>query len=275
MSLEPMSLEPWNNSLLLSLIPFFKQKPNSLFIFDTISSTMDFFSCHPDISERVMPAQEHIVRRRGGIHHVSFLNGTVCLAEQQSKGRGRLHRAWHSPIGQNIYCSILWTWEKAIKDLSGLSLAIGVIIAEALKELGVGNIKLKWPNDLLINNKKVGGILIELSANKIIIGFGLNILPIEISDRPTAALCEYLDPSITRHQILAAILNNFYKNIIIFEQSGFSAFQDTWSGYNAYQDQAVTINNIVGVVEGVNELGELLLRDNNGYLLEINSGELE
>ena len=102
------------------------------------------------------------------------------MAEQQNSGRGRNNRKWVSPFGQNIYLSLAWRSNLTFSDIEGLSLAIGVQVAESLEELTKEKIKIKWPNDLLINEKKLGGILIETSSDgkdalEIIIGIGINV----------------------------------------------------------------------------------------------------
>ena len=105
----------------------------------------------------------------------------ICLTEYQQKGRGRLGRSWDSPFGRNIYCSLSYVFQKDFSEISGLSLAVGVLTAKAIENIGCQlRPSLKWPNDIYIQQKKVGGILIDMQAEangicKAIIGVGLNV----------------------------------------------------------------------------------------------------
>ncbi len=91
-------------------------------------------------------------------------SGFVCIAEYQSKGRGRRGREWISPFGSNLYLSMFWQLEAGMAAAMGLSLVVGIAIAEAIEKLGIEGIKLKWPNDLYHNDKKLAGILVEMSG---------------------------------------------------------------------------------------------------------------
>ena len=107
-------------------------------------------------------------------------HGQSCFAEYQSAGRGRRGRRWVSPFGSNIYCSLYWCLDDGLAATMGLSLAIGIAVVDALESLGCENLKLKWPNDIYWNNRKLAGILIELSAQSggaahIVIGVGVNV----------------------------------------------------------------------------------------------------
>jgi BirA family biotin operon repressor/biotin-[acetyl-CoA-carboxylase] ligase len=118
-------------------------------------------------------------------------SGLFCFAEQQSKGKGRLGRQWLSPKG-NLYFSLLWHFSQDQLTLSSLSLAIAVMVANALKKIGIGHgLELKWPNDILFNGKKMVGILLERSPAtqhqvSIVIGVGINIIaPTELNHQAT------------------------------------------------------------------------------------------
>ncbi|CAG1769414.1 partial BirA family transcriptional regulator, biotin operon repressor / biotin---[acetyl-CoA-carboxylase] ligase, partial [uncultured bacterium] len=108
------------------------------------------------------------------------VSGRVCFAEQQTHGKGRRGRVWVSPFGHNIYLSIAWQFSTGAVALSGLSLAVGVAVIRALKQLGIGDVGLKWPNDIYAQGKKLGGVLIEVSGEtdgtcNTVIGVGLNV----------------------------------------------------------------------------------------------------
>src|SRR6185369_14521141 len=98
--------------------------------------------------------------RRG----VDAPSGTVVFAEQQSAGRGRRGRAWRLPLGANLMFSVLWRFDAGFAALAGLSLAVGAALAQALESIGVRNVALKWPNDLQVDGRKLGGILVEVSG---------------------------------------------------------------------------------------------------------------
>ena len=110
----------------------------------------------------------------------NFNDSLAIFAEQQNSGRGRSGKSWESPANVNIYLSFGWSSSLKISDLEGLSLASGVVISSHLKPIIGESLKIKWPNDLFLSEKKIGGILVETSSNKkgtnIIIGVGLNVL---------------------------------------------------------------------------------------------------
>lgn len=107
-------------------------------------------------------------------------SGDTCLAEYQSAGRGRRGRQWVSPFGCNLYLSMYWKLDQGPAAAVGLSLVVGIVIAKTLNKISKGKVKVKWPNDLYLNDKKLAGILVELTgktgdAAHIIIGIGINI----------------------------------------------------------------------------------------------------
>ena len=209
------------------------------------------------------------------------------FAEQQSAGRGRNTRKWISPFGQNIYLSLAWQSNLSFEDIEGLSLAIGVEIAESLKNNTDEVIKIKWPNDLLINQKKLGGILVETSSGKkdsleIIIGIGVNIFmknedAIKI-DQDWTSLENYKNRSLDRNLIAANLLNNLVQLTRKFKAVGFGGYKEAFENRNALmnKDCEVLANGKVdylGTVVGVNEKGELLIKRNN-KILNLRYGEV-
>ncbi|MCK5001762.1 MAG: biotin--[acetyl-CoA-carboxylase] ligase [Gammaproteobacteria bacterium] len=130
----------------------------------------------------------------------------ACFAEEQTQGRGRRGKVWVSPPGASIYLSLAWKFDLSVNDLGCLSLAIGVAVARVLKNIGVRQVALKWPNDVLIDDKKIAGILIETSqlTNKtttVIIGIGLNFkLPdqlLDMLDQPCTDIVSSLDTTLS------------------------------------------------------------------------------
>ena len=209
------------------------------------------------------------------------------FAEQQSAGRGRNSRKWISPFGQNIYLSLAWQSNLSFADIEGLSLAIGVEVAESLKNNTDEVIEIKWPNDLLVNQKKLGGILIETSSGKkdsleIIIGTGINIFmknedTIKI-DQDWTSLENYKNKSLDRNLISANLLNNLVQLTRKFKTIGFGGYKEAFENRNALmnKDCEVLANgkvNYHGSVVGVNGKGELLIKRNN-EILNLRYGEV-
>jgi len=209
----------------------------------------------------------------------------AVLAEKQENGRGRRGRTWVSPFGKNIYLSMLWSFSGGIGSLEGLSLVIAIAVERALSDLGVKQSKLKWPNDIYLNNKKLAGILLEVSGEysghcQVVIGIGLNIklsdYDAESINQPWAQLSEYLNDT-DRSTISAALISHLIRAIEQFEKTGFDSFREYWIERDAFLDQKVDLilPNLVrsGVCKGVNGKGELLLSTDKG-LETINAGEI-
>jgi BirA family biotin operon repressor/biotin-[acetyl-CoA-carboxylase] ligase len=190
-----------------------------------------------------------------------------------------------SPFGKNIYLSMLWSFSGGIGSLEGLSLVIAIAVERALTELGVDQAKLKWPNDVYLNNKKLAGILLEVSGEysghcQVVIGIGLNVklseYDAESIDQPWAQLSEYLTNA-DRNAIAAAVINHLIKAIEEFDKNGFAPFKDYWTERDAFLGKEVDLvlpNSVrSGVAQGVNAKGELLLKTAAG-LETVNAGEL-
>lgn len=209
----------------------------------------------------------------------------AVLAEKQESGRGRRGRTWISPFGKNIYLSMLWSFSGGLGSLEGLSLVVAIAVERALSELGVNGAQLKWPNDVYLNNKKLAGILLEVSGEysghcQVVIGVGLNIrlsdYDAESIDQPWAQLSEHLEET-NRNKIASKIINQLISTIEEFDRNGFESFKEYWSPRDAFYDKEVDLilPNLIrsGVAKGVNSKGELLLATEKG-LETINAGEL-
>ena len=204
--------------------------------------------------------------------------GLVCAAEHQSAGRGRRGRAWISPYGGNLYLSLAWQFAGGAAALEGLSLAVGVAASSALAGLGVEGIALKWPNDLLHSEAKLGGILIEMSGDaagscEVVVGLGINV------NMPPAAATG-IDRNWTdvgriagsrppgRNQLLAALLNQLLPLLDGYERSGFAPWRERWQALDAWRGQAVVVSRgdgrSFGTARGVDGSGALLLETGSG-----------
>jgi BirA family biotin operon repressor/biotin-[acetyl-CoA-carboxylase] ligase len=187
----------------------------------------------------------------------------LLVAERQTAGRGRLGRQWHSEPGRSLTFSLGLTL--APQDWSGLSLAVGVCLAEALHP----EVRLKWPNDLWLHDRKLGGILIETAsfgdsapaARYGVVGVGINIAP-RPSDglaTPPAALQELL-PEQSQAQALLAVALPLVEALRTFETSGFAPFRARFDARDALRDRAVTLSDgTAGIARGVSEAGALLV----------------
>jgi BirA family transcriptional regulator, biotin operon repressor / biotin---[acetyl-CoA-carboxylase] ligase len=215
----------------------------------------------------------------------------VMLAEYQTAGRGRRGRAWLAPPGGAICLSLSWTFRDVPADLSALGLVIGVCELRALHRLGVTGGKLKWPNDLLVDERKLGGILIELRAETdgpacVVIGIGLNVAlgaPVlakiaeagnAATDLITAGLVEPL-----RNTVAAALIDSCIGGLLEFEGHGLRPFIDHWRDADALQGKMVDIKGGAGEVthglaRGVDLHGALLVETPDEGLKKFVSGEV-
>jgi len=211
----------------------------------------------------------------------------VCFAEMQTEGRGRRGRQWVSPFGGNLYLSILWQFSADPQMLSGLGLALSVAIVRALDELGASDIGLKWPNDVLWDKRKLAGILVEMVAEstgpcRVVMGVGLNInfeaAEARQIDQPWVDLKTILGRTPSRNKVAGIVLRHLLNVIMLYEQKGLAPFVDEWRSHDAYKGQQVEIlmhkNNISGICEGIDNMGALQLRSDNGPVQKFTSGEI-
>ncbi|WP_367606612.1 biotin--[acetyl-CoA-carboxylase] ligase [Legionella sp. W05-934-2] len=217
--------------------------------------------------------------------HVKTKPWTVCVSEQQTAGRGRLGRSWASPFGENMYLSIAWRTTVSLAKLSGLSLAASLALRNALRPW-IDNLKVKWPNDLFWQGKKVAGCLVEVTAEShgnslIVVGLGLNINT-QTRDRPLSHLphCSLRDivkRSVNRNEIIVATINHCLHAFKQFEFQGLTPLQNTWKEADYLYNQPITIyqsqKQIQGIAKGINDLGHLLVEQENGLIEEISSGD--
>lgn len=212
---------------------------------------------------------------------------SMILAESQSAGRGRRGRSWLSPPGLNIYLSCLKRFDAGFASLSGLSLAVGVIVMRALSALGIAGAGLKWPNDVLSDGGKLAGILVELSGEyqgpcAAIIGVGLNV-------RLTPALREQAGQPVNdlvslaggvapdRNQVAATLIGALVEGLRQFEREGFAAFIDEYASHDLLRGQPLRVQGALGEWEGtgagVDARGALLLQTRDG-LRSIDSADV-
>jgi BirA family biotin operon repressor/biotin-[acetyl-CoA-carboxylase] ligase len=203
--------------------------------------------------------------------------GQVLAAEVQWQGRGRLGRRWHSGLGSALTFSLLWRSGKPASALEGLSLAVGVAIVRALRRRAVAA-ELKWPNDILWQGRKLGGVLIEVHGAAtgpcaVVIGIGVNVRlstsERERIDQAAADLAEAGPGARSRSDWLAAILLELAAVLEVYARSGFPALQREWDGYHAHAGRLVELalpngERVSGTAAGVDEAGRLLLVTGEG-----------
>lgn len=221
-------------------------------------------------------------RARGGAP-----SGSVIACELQSAGRGRRGNSWQSGLGGSLTFSLLWRFARDAAGLSGLSLAAGLALARALASLGVAQVQLKWPNDLLHAGRKLGGILIEVhgdgpGSTAAVIGVGLNVrLCPGLRDAMTQAVTDLASisaPVPQRNRLLAAALMELAQMLEQFAGQGFAPLRQEWIARHAHQGKAVTLssgdgNTVSGRAAGVAEDGALLVETARG-MEQFVSGEL-
>jgi BirA family biotin operon repressor/biotin-[acetyl-CoA-carboxylase] ligase len=187
----------------------------------------------------------------------------VLLAEFQTAGRGRRGRAWLAPPGGAICLSLSWTFREVPQDLGALGLAVGVCALRALRAHGIDAVTLKWPNDLLVGERKLGGVLIDLRAESagpasVVIGIGLNLtlgaaLLGQIAQSGTVAtdLASTLQPLPARNALAAALVSACVTGLRAFEREGLKPFIEDWRAADALRGRPVSVSAADGLARGV------------------------
>lgn len=184
----------------------------------------------------------------------------VWLAEHQTAGRGRRGREWFSSFGENIVLSVAWRFDLPMSALSALSLASGVAVAEALSDLGVQGHGLKWPNDLLAGDRKLAGILVEVSGEVggpavAIIGVGVNRrLPVELAkriDQPWTDLTALDGGNVSRNVLAGTLIDRLVNACDVFARHGIEPYLDRWLAFDHLHGHRVRVRSGERVVEGV------------------------
>jgi BirA family biotin operon repressor/biotin-[acetyl-CoA-carboxylase] ligase len=199
-------------------------------------------------------------------------SGTVCLAEMQHAGRGRRGRVWVSPFAANLYLSLLWRSAAGAAALGGLSLVTGIAVLRCLRTLGVETAGLKWPNDILVNNEKLAGILIDVVGEAsgpcaVILGIGVNVaMPQDAGadiDQSWTDLQRLAGRSISRNLLAAALLDQLLPAMAEFEIAGLQPFLEEWRRYDVVKGCQVDLHLpselVSGTACGIDDGGALLV----------------
>jgi BirA family transcriptional regulator, biotin operon repressor / biotin---[acetyl-CoA-carboxylase] ligase len=214
---------------------------------------------------------------------------TVLLAEHQWGGRGRRGRSWIAPPGGALALSVAWQFAEMPADLSAIALVVGLATRAALADQGVHDVRLKWPNDLVTGNGKLGGILIELRAESggpahVVIGIGINVTLDEAARAAVLAsgntaddISAHVHPAPDRNRLVAALLDRLLPMLEEFPRQGFAPHLAAWHAADALANQEVRIENAGatsrGIARGVDVHGALLVESPAGVQRFI-SGEV-
>jgi BirA family biotin operon repressor/biotin-[acetyl-CoA-carboxylase] ligase len=210
----------------------------------------------------------------------------ALTTEYQRAGRGRMGRSWQSPVAQNIALSVGWQFDRAATALEGLSLAIGASLARAVDDAFGVSLKLKWPNDLYLNDRKCGGVLVEVSGDltqscTVIVGVGLNLIITEQAgkaiDQPWAALGSELPSGVSRSAVLGVMLDSLSVVLQSYRVGEFEQWHALYAERDWLFGQHVVIEGaqtVRGLAAGINKKGALLVHS-NGEQVPIFAGEAQ
>ncbi len=236
-----------------------------------------------EILDQVDSTNQHLLRLS------ALKNGQVCLTEAQSAGRGRRGRGWVATPCHNILMSMHWRFETGPAGLAGLSLAAGVAVVRALEEFGVSGAALKWPNDILRDNAKLAGLLIDVRAETggpslVVLGLGLNVYlaPADAAhiDQPWTALRDFnISPApVDRNCLAALLIIHLHEMFRVFERDGFAAFRAEWERHHLHAGKPVRLQSghedLFGTVEGIDTQGGLRVRVVGGEVRTFHSGDV-
>ncbi|HHW4668903.1 MAG TPA: bifunctional biotin--[acetyl-CoA-carboxylase] ligase/biotin operon repressor BirA [Xylella fastidiosa subsp. multiplex] len=206
----------------------------------------------------------------------------VLLAESQTGGRGQRGRSWISPLAANIYLSLSRVFSRGAAQVMGLSVAVGVAIAEALIAAGFSHVRLKWPNDLVDNGRKLGGVLVERQGvARAVIGLGLNVrMPTNFAeqiDQPWVDLETLAGSTVERNALVALLLSALLPALHLFQLEGLAPFLPRYTKLDCLVGCAVWIEEAnlkyVGIARGLAADGALLV-EINGVLRPFHTGQV-
>ena len=209
---------------------------------------------------------QYLLERMNTLH-----TGDACVAEYQQAGRGRRGRQWFSPFGANLYLSMYWRLDQGPAAAMGLSLVIGIVIAEVLQQLGAEDVRVKWPNDLYLNDRKLAGILVEMTgktgdAAQIVFGAGINLAmrspDANVVNQGWINLQE-AGIAINRNELVSVLVNQLRRSLKEFEREGLTPFISRWQRLDNFINRPVKLligeREVLGIARGIDPQGGLLL----------------
>ncbi|MDY4380286.1 bifunctional biotin--[acetyl-CoA-carboxylase] ligase/biotin operon repressor BirA [Pectobacterium brasiliense] len=212
-------------------------------------------------------------------------SGDACLAEYQQSGRGRRGRQWFSPFGANLYLSLYWRLEQGPAAAVGVSLVIGIVMAEVLHKLGADGVRVKWPNDLYLKDRKLAGILVELTgktgdAANLVIGAGINLQmrePAPDTINQGWINLQEAGIEINRNTLASALISELRSALAVFELQGLEPFIPRWEKLDNYFNRPIRLiignREIHGIDRGIDRQGALLL-EADGLITPYIGGEI-
>lgn len=252
---------------------------------DIIRQFLEPVTFHEPLRLQVLPAVNSTNRQLKEMPRGPFVD--VCCAEMQTAGHGRFGRPWHSPFGENIYCSARWHLPCDLSFLAGLSLVVSLAVMTLFDQMNISkDIFIKWPNDLLWQGKKLCGILIEVVAESngyatVIIGVGINVNSAAAKDRETnptwTSLHDITGKYFDRNRIIALLLKSLEEHIQRFMKEGFTAFLPQWEPVDYLKDKPIQVVRhdqvTAGIAQGIDEQGQLVVRDENMTMHFFSTGD--
>lgn len=216
-----------------------------------------------------------------------LVSGSACFAEVQHQGRGRRGRSWQATPYRNLVMSFAWRFEAGPGLVAGMSLAAGLAVLRALERLGVPELGLKWPNDVLARGRKIAGLLADVQGEAagpclVVLGVGINvhIEPAEAAriDQPWIDVGSLTERPVDRNRLAGLVLSELVCACEAYARGGFAVFRDDWQRHHIYHAQPVRLvaadAERLGVVEGVDDSGGLWLREPDGTRRLFHSGEI-
>ena len=199
--------------------------------------------------------------------------GVLLIADEQTKGRGRRGRRWYS--GGATF-SLSTHIGRPVREFAGLSLVAGVAAARALRGLGAERVALKWPNDLVLDGAKLGGILVETRSNLAVIGIGINCRREPSLERRVRRAIAFVD--IDRDRVIAAVARELVDALARFEREGLEPLRAQWETMHAHDGERVRVRLadgrvLIGIARGLDADGGLRL-DTPGGMRAVRSGRL-
>jgi BirA family biotin operon repressor/biotin-[acetyl-CoA-carboxylase] ligase len=236
-----------------------------------------------EILDKTPSTNAHLLRR--GMPRPG--EAAVCVAERQTAGRGRRGRTWVATPYRNVMLSMAWRYDSGPGATSGLSLAAGVAVADALDAAGAGDVGLKWPNDVVWNGRKLAGVLVDVAGEAqgptlVVLGIGVNVRLSDADGRlieqPWVDLVTVVDEAPARNRLVALLIEELSLMFEQFSRGGYPAFRDRWELRNVYAGAPVSViqsgGELRGSVLGTDERGALLLLDGAGRTHVLASGEV-